>query len=262
MSEPDEILAAAAACLAVQDLAGRRLLVSAGPTREPLDAVRYVGNRSSGRMGYALAAEAQARGAEVVLVSGPSALPVPFGVERVSVSTAAEMEKEIGARAPMQDAIVMAAAVADFRPRTPRKAKVKKEDVGDRLVVELERTDDILAGLARRRSRGQVLVGFAAETESDLDRVAPGKLSSKGCDLLVANDVLSPEAGFDVDTNRVTIYDSDGGREALELMSKRRVAARVLSRVVELLARVEGKARTKRRRAPRTRRVTTVRRKR
>lgn len=234
MAEPPEVLQAAGACLAPQDLAGRRVLVSAGPTHEPIDPVRFLGNRSSGKMGFALAAEAVARGAEVTLVSGPSALPTPWGCRRRSVTTAAEMAEAVWEGAAEQDVVVMAAAVADYRPRQAAESKLKKTEQGDRLELALERTEDVLAGLAVRAPEA-LRVGFAAET-AELDRVAPQKLQRKECHLLVANDVRADDAGFETDTNRVVIYDREGGRQALPLASKRRVAAAIWQRVAGLLS--------------------------
>ena len=234
MAEPQEILQAAGRCLATQDLAGRRVLVSAGPTHEALDPVRFVGNRSSGKMGFAVAAEAATRGAEVTLVAGPVGLPTPLGVQRQDVNSAAEMAEAVRLAAPAQAVIVMAAAVADYTPCTRAESKLKKSKVGQRMTLELERTEDILASLAHLSPR-PCLVGFAAETERNLDRVAPAKLAAKGCDLLVANDVSAADAGFETDGNRVVIYDTSGHKEFIPLQSKRRVAARILDRVAGAL---------------------------
>jgi phosphopantothenoylcysteine decarboxylase/phosphopantothenate--cysteine ligase len=230
MAEADEILQAAGACLAPQDLAGRRVVVTAGPTHEPMDPVRYIGNRSSGRMGFAVAAEAACRGADVVLVAGPTALPTPLGVERVDVVRAEELAGEVLGRAAATDAVIMAAAVADFRPTSFAARKIKKESHGQQMTLELERTQDVLATLGKMSPR-PLLVGFAAETGADLQQVGPAKLAAKGCDLLVANDVLGKDAGFEVETNRVVIFDGGGGDEALPLMGKREVARRIVDRV-------------------------------
>lgn len=239
MAEPEEILQAVGACLAPQDLAGRKILVSGGPTHEPLDPVRFLGNRSSGKMGFALAAEASARGAEVILVAGPSALATPFGVTRVNVNTAAEMNRAIREHAAAQAAIVMAAAVADYRPVSRATGKLKKEALGASPSLELERTEDILAGLRTIAPRA-VLVGFAAETGAGGDERAAAKLEAKRCDLLVGNDVSAAGAGFEVDTNRVVIFEAgEGGprRDPLPLLSKRAVARLILDRVVRRLER-------------------------
>ena len=235
MAEPDEILQAAGGCLTSRDLAGRSVLVAAGPTHEPLDPVRFVGNRSSGRMGFALAAEARARGARTVLVAGPCALPTPLGAERVNVVTAEQMALEVRRRCQDGvDAVLMAAAVADFRPVSAADGKIKKDTVGERWTVDMERTEDILASLCRADPRPEVVVGFAAETGPDALAGVRDKLAAKGCDLLVANDVLARGAGFELDTNKVTLVDPEGEQE-LPLMSKRQVAARVLARVASLL---------------------------
>lgn len=212
-----------------RSLAGVRVLVTAGPTREPIDPVRYVGNRSSGRQGYAVAEEAARRGAKVTLVSGPTELPDPFGVRTVRVETAARMREEVEAAYPRADVVIAAAAVADFRPVRPADGKLKKETAPD--FIELERTADILASLGARKD-GRVLVGFAAET-GDLVASARAKLTAKNLDLVVANDVTQPGAGFGTLTNRVTIVDADGEQE-LPLMDKRAVARTVLDRIEAL----------------------------
>jgi phosphopantothenoylcysteine decarboxylase / phosphopantothenate---cysteine ligase len=206
MAEPETILAAIEAVAGGGPLAGRTVLVTAGPTHEPVDPVRFLGNRSSGRMGFALAAEAARRGARVVLIAGPVALPTPPGVDRVDVVTAREMERAVREHAPAADLVVMAAAVADFRPRRPAPHKIKKER--GLATIDLEENPDILAG-ARELSPGAVLVGFAAETE-DLERNARAKLASKGADFLVANDVSRADIAFERDENEVTVFRRDG----------------------------------------------------
>jgi len=215
-----------------QDLAGQRILITAGPTREPLDPVRYLSNRSSGRMGYALARTARRRGAEVTLVAGPVHLDDPPGVEMVRVTTAVEMENAVGALADGMDIIVGAAAVADFRPATCCECKIKKTDAGSRC-IELEPNPDIMAGLGGRRRPGQFLVGFAAESH---DHEAEGrrKLVEKNLDLVVINDILGSRTGFDVETNQVTLLTVDDVRR-LPLLSKEATADRIWDRVVELL---------------------------
>jgi phosphopantothenoylcysteine decarboxylase/phosphopantothenate--cysteine ligase len=213
------------------DLAGLRVVVSAGGTREPIDPVRFITNRSSGRQGYAVAAAARRRGAEVVLVT-TSPLPVPAGVETDRVETAADMEAAMLERASVADVVVMAAAVADFRPKVTVDTKLHKADGVPDLV--LEATPDILAQLGRRRRTGQVLVGFAAETEALAER-AVAKLAAKGVDMMVANDVSAPGVGFDHDTNAVTIFTADGSSEMVALRSKDDVADAILDRVVALL---------------------------
>lgn len=225
MSEPEEILEMARVVLARSgDWAGRRVVVSAGGTREALDPVRFLSNRSTGRMGYALAVAARDRGAEVTLVTAPTALPDPLAMEVVHVESAEEMREAILAAAEGADVLAMAAAVADYRPLERSSHKIKKED--DRLVLKLVRTADILAEVAQLRAGGRgpkVTIGFAAETRDLLDN-ARAKLERKRLDLIVANDVSATDAGFAVDTNRVTLLWADGTVEALPLMSKRDVA--------------------------------------
>ncbi len=231
LADPDVVVAAVEAALRPQDLAGRKVLVTAGGTREPLDAVRFLGNRSSGKQGHALAAEAAARGARVTLVTASDRRPPP-GVEVVPVRTAAEMEQAVAHRAPSADVVLMAAAVADFRPADPRPGKLAKTDgVPD---VVLEPTPDILAALGRARTAGQVLVGFAAET-SDLVARATAKLTAKGLDVVVANDVSAPDAGFEHDTNRAVIIEADGTTTEVPLTDKRSLASGVLDVVARLL---------------------------
>ena len=236
LAEPDEIVAAAEAMLRPQGpLLGQRVLVSAGPTYEDVDPVRYIGNRSSGRMGYALAAEAARRGAEVILVTGPTALDTPAVREVVKVRSAAEMHQAVLSRAADMDVVVMAAAVADYTPADRAAQKVPKG--GETLTLLLKRTPDILGDLGQRRvasGGGPVLVGFAAETENVVAN-ASAKREKKHADLIVANDVSRSDAGFDVDTNAVTIVGADGA-EALPLQSKSRVAAEILNRVETLLS--------------------------
>jgi phosphopantothenoylcysteine decarboxylase/phosphopantothenate--cysteine ligase len=210
------------------------VVVTAGPTREAVDPVRYLGNRSSGRMGYALAEAAWLAGAEVTLVSGPSSLPDPFGIETVRVESAVEMLE--AARAPIAEAdvTIYAAAVADFRPTDAVPDKIKRAQTGPRLDLELTANPDIARETRALRRPESVAVGFALET-SDLMAGARAKLESKGFDLLVANDALDPEAGFEVETNRVTLVQAGVPDEALPVLSKRRVADHVISRVAALL---------------------------
>jgi len=214
------------------DLAGVRVVVSAGGTREAIDPVRFITNRSSGKQGHAVAAAARRRGADVVLVT-TSGLPVPPGVAVDRVETAAEMEQAVLERAVSADVVVMAAAVADFRPKVATDSKLHKADGVPDLV--LEATPDILAELGRRRRSGQVLVGFAAETDAVAER-AVSKLQAKRVDLMVANDVSAPGVGFDHDTNAVTIFGADGSSTAVPLRSKDVVADAILDRVCALLA--------------------------
>lgn len=212
---------------------GARVLVTAGPTREALDPVRYVGNRSSGRMGYALARAAWRRGADVVLVTGPTSLDDPPGVEVVRVETAREMLGAVEARIGDADVSVFAAAVADYRPADEVEGKIKREKTGETLEIALARNPDVAGETAGGRKEGAVAVGFALETD-DLVANATRKLEAKDFDLLVANDVSEEGAGFDVETNRVTLLTRDGEPEALPLLSKDAVAEEVLDRVVRL----------------------------
>jgi phosphopantothenoylcysteine decarboxylase / phosphopantothenate---cysteine ligase len=229
MAEPVDIVAAVAGVLGPHDLAGVRVLVTAGGTREPIDPVRFVGNRSSGKQGHALAAEAASRGADVVLVTTVDRA-VTAGVEIVRVETAAEMEAAVLDRAQATDVVLMAAAVADFRPKAAASEKIKKADGVPELL--LEPTTDILAELGRRRRPGQTLVGFAAET-GDVRGYASSKLRAKGLDLVVANDVSAPGVGFEHDTNRVVVLGPDGYEVEGSLMDKRAVARLVLDAVVD-----------------------------
>ena len=207
---------------------GLRVLVSAGGTREPIDPVRFIGNRSSGRMGIAIAAAAAARGAEVTVVAANVSLSVPAGIRVVEVETAAELETALGARFEGSDVLLMAAAPADFRPSAAAAEKIHREGAGE-LELDLEPTEDILAGLATRRRPGQTLVGFAAETTDGIDR-AREKLERKGVDAIVLNDVSRPEIGFESDENEVVIVES-GGDTHVPLAAKERVAERILDRV-------------------------------
>jgi phosphopantothenoylcysteine decarboxylase/phosphopantothenate--cysteine ligase len=229
LAEPADVVEAAQRLLKPSGtLTGTRVLVTAGPTYEDIDPVRFVGNRSSGRMGYAVAAEAARRGASVTLVSGPTKIEAPTVAELVRVRSAAEMYDAVMARADATDIVVMAAAVADYTPRVTTTEKIAKTDGS--LVLELQRTKDILGELGRVRgasgSERPILVGFAAETHGVLDH-ARHKLQSKSVDLIVANDVLRPGAGFDVDTNEVTFVAADHVEE-LPLQSKAAVAAHIL----------------------------------
>lgn len=214
------------------DLTGVRVVVSAGGTREPIDPVRFITNRSSGKQGHALAETAARYGADVVLVTS-SALPVATGITVVKVETAADMEAAVLGRADQAEVVIMAAAVADFRPKVANGTKWHKADGPPDLV--LEPTPDILAELGRRRRPGQVLVGFAAETDNMAER-AVAKLVAKGVDLMVANDVSGPGVGFDHDTNEVTMFGRDGWVESVPLTTKRAVADAILARVGALLS--------------------------
>jgi phosphopantothenoylcysteine decarboxylase/phosphopantothenate--cysteine ligase len=227
----EAIAGAVEAVLGVRhDLAGETVLVTAGPTCEDLDPVRYLTNRSSGKMGYALADTAARRGARVVLVSGPTALQAPADVERVAVRSTAEMHKAVMAHLGPATIVVMAAAVADYRSAAPQSQKIKRG--GERLVLELEPTIDILADVARIKG-DRIVVGFAAETDHVAEH-AQRKLAAKAADMIVANDVTAEGAGFDHDTNVVTIFTRDGREMPLPRMSKRQVADKVFDRALEL----------------------------
>ena len=237
MTEPEHLLGQIRYHLSRSGpLRQRRIIVTAGGTREPVDPVRVLTNRSSGRQGTALAQAALDAGADVTLIATPVEVPIPVGVELVPVQTAAEMADAVQAACPGSDALLMAAAVSDFRPSQPAEQKLKKEDGTPTLV--LEPTPDILAAVAaQRRETGcpRVVVGFAAETEH-LIQNARSKLRSKGMDLIVANDVTAADSGFSVDTNRVVLLDTWGETEPLPLLSKSEVARRVIERVGGLLS--------------------------
>ncbi|HEU5050093.1 MAG TPA: bifunctional phosphopantothenoylcysteine decarboxylase/phosphopantothenate--cysteine ligase CoaBC [Gemmatimonadales bacterium] len=229
MSEPETILAHAARLLRHDSpLAGRSVVVTAGPTRESLDPVRVITNRSSGRMGFAIAEAAWARGADVLLISGPTALAAPAGIEVRRVETTADLEHAVRAALPTADVLIMAAAPADYRPRASAEQKVERDAGGATLA--LEPTADILAGTIDARKRGSVIVGFALET-GDAERKALAKLDRKALDLIVVNDALEAGAGFEVETNRVTILARGGGRTEVPLQAKRDVAEAVLDAV-------------------------------
>ena len=213
------------------DLKGLTVLVTAGGTREPIDPVRYVSNRSSGKMGYALAAAAAARGARVILVSAPVSLTVPPGVEPVQVESALEMHQAVMRYYPEAQVVIKAAAVADYRCQTVSGRKIKKE--GEGLTLDLVKNPDILADLGRNKRPGVTLVGFAAETH-DLEENARKKLERKNIDLLVANDVTMPGAGFGSETNIVKIFYAGGKMDSLPVMDKSAVAHRVLDAVLEI----------------------------
>jgi phosphopantothenoylcysteine decarboxylase/phosphopantothenate--cysteine ligase len=234
MAEPDEILRAATSLLFASNslLQGKTVLVSAGGTREPLDAVRFVGNRSSGRMGVALATEARRRGAEVTLLAANLAVPAPVGVTLVETPTAADLEREALTHAAEADIVVMAAAVADYRPAEALAAKRPKDTAT--WTLELEPTIDVLSALGEHRREGQLLVGFAAETgEAGLER-ARQKLARKGADLFVFNDVSRPDIGFDASGNEVTLIGGSGERTVAKA-PKEEIAAAILDEVETLI---------------------------
>ena len=209
------------------DLAGKKVVVTAGGTQEPIDPVRRVSNRSSGKMGYALAEAARDRGAGVVLVSAPASLPAPYGVELVSIETAQQMHDAVAKAVAGADALIMAAAVADYRPKDIADSKIKKSS--DSLNIEMEKTADILSDVDV-----SIKVGFAAESD-DLENNAKEKLAKKNLDLIVANDITAKDSGFDADTNEVMIIDRSGQKEKLPLMPKIEVAHKILDRVAVLV---------------------------
>ena len=234
MSEPQEIVEAVCALLnPKRDFEGVKVLVTAGPTVERIDPVRYITNRSSGKMGYAIAEAARDRGAQVTLVSGPVALQKPAGMEVVSIESSAQLCAAVLERGDGADVVIQAAAPADFRPVQMAAQKIKKTGAG--MALQLENTTDIAAELGRRKHPGQLLVAFAAETQAVLEN-AQGKLTRKNADLVVANDVSRTDAGFGVDTNAVTLITREDAR-ALPLQSKRATADGILDLVAELMGR-------------------------
>jgi len=211
------------------DLEGKRVVVTAGGTQEPIDPVRHIGNRSSGKMGYALAEAARDRGAEVTLISAPTALPDPAGVETVRVQTALQMREAVLGAVTKADVLIMSAAVADYRPVSASKTKLKKES-SPRMTLELTRNPDILSEV----TGDLIKVGFAAESEN-LIQNAVAKLKAKNLDLIVANDITAADSGFDADTNKVVLIDRHGKKEELPLLPKPEVAHKIIDKVVELL---------------------------
>ncbi len=230
MPEPEVLFEAVLRALTPKDLAGKKVLVTAGPTQEKLDPVRYISNHSTGKMGYAVAVSAVRRGADVTLVSGKVELTPPSGVRVVPVVSAADMAAAVKEAASAQDIIIKAAAVADYRPRVTADEKLKKKD--DDLSLELERTEDILAWLGAHRREGQVLCGFSMETEHMLEN-SLAKLEKKKVDMIVANNLRQEGAGFGTDTNVVTFLTKKGAEE-LPLLSKEEVADRLLDRLIDL----------------------------
>lgn len=230
MPEPEVLYEAVLRALTPKDLAGKKVLVTAGPTREKLDPVRYISNHSTGKMGYAVAAAAVRRGADVTLVSGKVELAPPMGVQVVPVVSAADMAQAVKEAAPEQDIIVKAAAVADYRPRVTADEKMKKKDA--ELSLELEPTEDILAWLGAHRREGQILCGFSMETEHLLEN-SRAKLEKKKIDMIVANNLKQKGAGFGTDTNVVTLLTKEETEE-LPLLSKEEVADRLLDRLLTL----------------------------
>jgi len=235
MSEPEEILDRIKGLVHGLDLAGRKILVTAGPTREPLDPIRVLSNRSSGKMGYELARVAARRGARVTLVSGPTQLAAPPGIDLVRIETAEELKKKTEELYPQTNVLIMAAAVADFRPRRFHSQKQKKTEMKSAgNLLELSSTPDILKEISKHPRRGRVLIGFAAESENTIPN-AKAKLQAKNLDLIVANDVSRPESGFEVSTNQVCLISADEKIEELPLLSKEEVAEKILDRVVKIL---------------------------
>ena len=249
MPEPETILAHVGRLLERSHFfRGRRVVVTAGPTREAMDPVRFISNRSSGKMGYAVAAAARQRGAAVVLVSGPTSLEPPPGVEHFPVTTAADMREAVLGREPWASVVVMTAAVADYRAANPARQKIKKGSGA--LSLTLEQTSDILSEVGARRRAERLLVGFAAETERGIEH-ARRKLREKHLDLIVLNDVSQADAGFDVDTNRVWLIGAEGEAEGWPLLDKEEVAARLMERVAAMRkpkpkAQADGRARRER----------------
>ena len=234
LPEPDYIFDRVASIFIPKDFKGKKVLVTAGPTREFIDPVRFVSNPSSGKMGYAVAKAAADRGGDVILVSGPTALNTPFGVQRVDVTSAAEMAAAVFERMEDADVIVKVAAVSDYRPLDIADHKIKKGEGG--ISVEMARTTDILAELGRRKKQHQVLVGFAAETQN-LEQNAIEKLKKKNLDMIAGNLVCGPESGFCADTNRINLFFKDGTVEELPVMDKTIAAHLLLDRVGELINR-------------------------
>ncbi|MBQ4640168.1 MAG: bifunctional phosphopantothenoylcysteine decarboxylase/phosphopantothenate--cysteine ligase CoaBC [Clostridia bacterium] len=232
MSEPEAIFDAICGILCpVQDMEGLNVLVTAGPTREALDPVRYITNHSSGKMGYAIAEAAQKRGARVTLLSGPVQLKAPAGVEVVDVLSTQDLYERMMERCDQQQIIIQAAAPADFTPVAFAEEKIKKDESGG-MILQLKETQDVAKAVGKRKQKGQVLVGFAAETEKVTEH-AKGKLAKKNLDMIVANDVTRPGAGFNVDTNIVTFITADG-MEDMPQLSKADVAQMLLDRAMKL----------------------------
>ncbi len=232
LAAPEAIFEAALATLSPKDLAGRTVLVTAGPTREEIDPVRYISNHSSGKMGYALARAASRRGAHVILVSGPTSQPVPCGIEMVCVASACEMRAAVMSRVDRCDVVIKAAAVADYRPAERKTVKIKKRSDG--MTIELLKNPDILAELGAMEPR-PYLVGFAAETDK-LAEYAAKKMTEKNLDMIVANDVSRSDAGFNVDTNRALLLFRDGRSEDCPLMSKDVLSDKILDSIAAELS--------------------------
>ncbi len=234
LAEPALIFGRARALFADQDLSGMKILVTAGPTREAIDTVRFISNRSTGKMGYAVASRAVSRGARVILVTGPTHLAPPSGADVITVQSAADMARAVMEHFSWADAVIKAAAVSDFTPTNPCGHKIKKDECGD--TIELSRTEDILLGLGKIKG-DTILVGFAAETDQ-VRANAKKKLKEKNLDMIVANDVSKENSGFAVDTNIVRIIERDGPETELPLMTKEDVADEILNRVRDIARKV------------------------
>ena len=235
MLEPHEIVEEIGRALSeASPLRGKKVLITAGPTREAIDPVRFIGNRSSGRMGFALAAAAWRRGANVKVVAGPVSLPVPYGVEVLHVETAREMLECVSEHLPEADVSVFASAVSDYRPAKPSKEKLKRTEVGSKMTLTLVENPDVAGETRALRKTGSFSVGFALETEAFLEN-ARAKLESKGFDLIVANEAQAEGAGFEVDTNQVVLLGADGETEELPLLTKDEVAEIILDRISTLV---------------------------
>ncbi len=232
LPEPADIADRLAHTLSPKDFKGKQILITAGPTLEPLDPVRFISNHSSGKMGYAIAGAGEYRGAEVILISGPTALPSPAGVRKIDVKTAREMADAVFEHMDKAHIIIKVAAVADYRPHETAVQKIKKNT--DDMIVSMKKNIDILKE-AGQRKKNQILVGFAAETQ-DLDKNAQKKLREKNLDMIAGNLVGDPSSGFGTDTNKVTLYFSDGSKEELQLMEKKSVADILLDRILKMVA--------------------------
>ena len=237
LADPQKIAWRVLGAVSPKDLSGKRVLVSAGPTREPIDPVRYVSNPSSGKMGFAVARAAALRGGDVVLVSGPAALPDPEDVKVLRVVTAAEMAKAVLDEGDAADIVIKTAAVSDYRPVGVSSHKIKKEK--DTLVMEMEKTTDILAELGRRKKPGRILVGFAAETR-EIEKYARDKLKRKNLDMIAANIVGAKDSGFNADTNAIQLFFADGRKEDLPVIDKFSAANIIIDHVAAMIGRKNG----------------------
>ncbi len=230
--EPEKIMEKVEAFFQKGSLNGKKVMITAGPTREALDPVRFITNHSTGKMGYALAAEAQALGAAVTLVSGPTNLPAPAGVDRIDVQSAADMYEAVHQSVDRQDIIIMTAAVSDYRPATIAQQKIKKK--GDGMQLDLERTQDILKSVGEKKTDQQVLVGFALETQNEVEN-AIGKLKRKGLDLIVLNSLRNKGAGFGHDTNQIRLIDRTGAIQEFPLKDKKLVAKDIFHKILQMI---------------------------